>query len=368
MRIRLALGITSFLLLTTCISENIINHFQKYNIQVTEDKRFAWDSIAFIEKVIPLETKHYSLIDRFYKGIVEKNSFFLLDRSETLFKFDKEGQFLFRIGKKGRGPGEYRELNDFMTLDEMVYILDYRKIHLFHSNDGKYIKTFELEQNPFNTSKFLIFDTTRFYLWGSNPYQVNPNGSGHKLQQVINGNISSEYFKYYHNGMEGPRFGKSTSSCYNLYPAEEENRIYRITKDSIFISFELDFGVRFLPNDFFQNKPEWKDYYSSDYFKGISNIFETTDYIYFTCIGPKSIVHEGLINKKTKKTIFGIRNISSPSIFYADEKYMYGYYEPYYLKRFYKELNESSFVNNILPLVDSISAEDNIIIVKIKLN
>jgi hypothetical protein len=365
MRIKLAFCITSFLFLTACISNNNKNHFQKYLVQPIENNRFYWDSIAIIDKIIPLETKNYSLLDRFSKGIVEKNSMFLMDRSDNLFKFDCEGHFLSRIGQKGRGPGEYRELNDFMTLDQAVYILDYRKIHLFQSSDGKYIKTFGLELEAFNTSKFLIFDTTRFYLWDSNPYQVNPNGSGHKLQLVVNGKIASEYFKYYHDGIDGPRFCKSPLN-YILYPAEDENRIYRITRDSIFLSFELDFGDKFLPNDFFQNSPEWKDYHSSNYFKGINNLYETAEYIYFACTGPERIAYEGLINKKTKRTILGTRNISSPTIFYADEKYMYGYYEPYYLKQFNKELINSSFVNNMQALIESISAEDNIIIVKIK--
>jgi hypothetical protein len=32
---------------------------------------------------------------------------------------------------------------------------------------------------------------------------------------------------------------------------------------------------------------------------------ETNDYIYFTCIGPKSYFYEGLINKKTEEITFG---------------------------------------------------------------
>lgn len=366
MRIKLAFCLVCALL-SSCISNTDIDKIPNYQIHVIDNKIFDWDSVAQIEKVIPLETRDNSITDDLQKGIIEGNSFYFMDQSQNLLMFSMEGKFLGQIGQKGRGPGEYRELNDFMISDQILYMLDYEKIHLFNIPNGNYINSIELDQNRFNTSKFIIYDSTRFYLWDTNPYQVIPNGSGFRLQKVINGNIVAEYFKYDHAGMDGLRFSKNQNMGYNLYPAEDDNSVYQITRDSLFLSYKLDFGNKFLPKDYFQNKPEWKEYFASDYFKGISNIFETTDYIYFTCTGPKSIGYEGLINKKTERTIFGTRNISSPSIFYADEKYLYGYFEPYYIKRFNTEINYNPFLKSILPLISNVSSEDNIIVVKINL-
>ena len=92
-----------------------------------------------------------------------------------------------------------------------------------------------------------------------------------------------------------------------MRPIDGEYDIYKITKDSVSLSFVLNFDNNNLPKDYFVKNPIDinNEYLKSDYYKSIADVFETEDYIYFTCAGPQSFAYEGLINKKTNQVSFG---------------------------------------------------------------
>ena len=93
-------------------------------------------------KCIPLETKDESLIGDVNKILVHKNSIYVLDctTAKSLFVFDKEGQFIRKVGRIGSGPGEYVNLVDF-TIDtdkDEIILLDNRQLIFFDALTGQY--------------------------------------------------------------------------------------------------------------------------------------------------------------------------------------------------------------------------------------
>ena len=63
--------------------------------------------------VIPLETNDSSFLVRPVKVIIKDNGYYIVDEGvPAVFSFDEEGHLLHKIGKKGQGPGEYREIYD----------------------------------------------------------------------------------------------------------------------------------------------------------------------------------------------------------------------------------------------------------------
>lgn len=69
-------------------------------------------------QVIPLETTDSCLLRAPVKIVVGNNRNYILDwKNFQVFVFDDRGHFLHTIGKKGQGPGEYREVYD-MIVDE----------------------------------------------------------------------------------------------------------------------------------------------------------------------------------------------------------------------------------------------------------
>jgi hypothetical protein len=77
-----------------------------------------------------------------YKVLFSDASIFLIDeKQDAVFRFNRNGTFLGKIGNKGEGPGEYLRLSDCFIDEKYVYICDQgvRKIHLY-THDGMYIR------------------------------------------------------------------------------------------------------------------------------------------------------------------------------------------------------------------------------------
>jgi len=69
------------------------------------------------------------------------NIYVLEGRNCRLQKFDRTGQYLQTIGRKGQGPGEFQKPSWFFLGEENnIYVSEYVKIHIFNGK-GEYIKS-----------------------------------------------------------------------------------------------------------------------------------------------------------------------------------------------------------------------------------
>ena len=60
------------------------------------------------------------------KVIIKDNRYYIVDEGvPAVFSFDEERHLLHKIGKKGQGPGEYREIYDAVIKEKenAVYML-----------------------------------------------------------------------------------------------------------------------------------------------------------------------------------------------------------------------------------------------------
>jgi hypothetical protein len=93
--------------------------------------------------------------------------FYLYDSYNGILVFNKQGNLLSVIGKKGRGPGEYIYGFRFTVNEEsgQIYVNDGSNIKVY-SNDGTFQKSFSLEEyggsiddiKYFNSGLFISFD------------------------------------------------------------------------------------------------------------------------------------------------------------------------------------------------------------------
>jgi len=75
-----------------------------------------------------------------------RGNIYVLDGKMTrIVKFNRDGRFILRFGKKGQGPGEFVFPESIvLDSDRKIYVLGSRKVLIFEEN-GKFIKSF-----PFN--------------------------------------------------------------------------------------------------------------------------------------------------------------------------------------------------------------------------
>lgn len=122
-----------------------LNISDAVNIPVPEHPTpFLMDDYISSYRYIHLETTDESLIGTISKLCVDSSFIFIFDRQNNgVFRFSKEGKFLGRIGRKGRGPSEFIELYD-MSLDNYrreVCLLDLTGGKLLYYNyGGKYLR------------------------------------------------------------------------------------------------------------------------------------------------------------------------------------------------------------------------------------
>ena len=72
-----------------------------------------------------------------------QNNIYVMDSgNHRIQKFDKDGNYLQTIGRKGQGPGEFmRPINILLDAQGNIYVLELRKLNLFDTK-GNFIKSF----------------------------------------------------------------------------------------------------------------------------------------------------------------------------------------------------------------------------------
>ncbi|MCX6225364.1 MAG: 6-bladed beta-propeller [Bacteroidia bacterium] len=140
------------LILGLCVSSNALDLFgqvAEYNVRV--DKALiknapALDLTRMAKEIrlIPLETSEDCLIGTIDKVTVIEDKIFILskgsgDNKESwLLIFKSNGEFISRVGTKGKGPGEYTQLMDFAVNRQNgdILLLSYNQILCFSASNS----------------------------------------------------------------------------------------------------------------------------------------------------------------------------------------------------------------------------------------
>ena len=123
------------------------------DLQIEND--YSLSDLIEVSKVIPLETRDSCLIGVITKVLGFQNQYYILDSrsAKGLFIFNDQGRFIRRIGKIGKGPGEYIIPDDFSIDEEakQVYILNRRAGNVLqYSLNGIFIDEFQIDFSALN--------------------------------------------------------------------------------------------------------------------------------------------------------------------------------------------------------------------------
>lgn len=131
------------------------------NVDPAGEESYAFDSLIDDISYIKLETNDDCLIGNIHQILCSKDYIFVLDMfvANAVFCFDKQGNFVRRIGKVGQGPGEYTRLCKMcLTSDQKQIVLyDWTRLHYYdlkgnHIKDvspGFYVNDIELINDDF---------------------------------------------------------------------------------------------------------------------------------------------------------------------------------------------------------------------------
>ncbi len=121
------------------------------------------DSYVFLSSEMPL--------GKLKRVIIEKDYVYFLDEQSRLVCFKPNGDIVFSLNNKGKGPGEYSEITDMVINSEesILTIADHNRRKLIHYSliDGKYLRE---EDFKVSVSSMAFFNKKYYYY---NPFHFN---------------------------------------------------------------------------------------------------------------------------------------------------------------------------------------------------
>jgi hypothetical protein len=109
-------SILLLLMMQSCVNQKPSNDLFKDIPIVIDMDSVKRDSLKLSHiRYVPLETSDECLIGDADKTLIRNNKIYVADFSSAmaLFVFDMNGKFLFKIARRGQGPGEYTSFRDF---------------------------------------------------------------------------------------------------------------------------------------------------------------------------------------------------------------------------------------------------------------
>ncbi len=285
---------------TICFDENYV-------------KELPFSSFVDTIELIPLETTEKNLIGEVNRIVFDDNKYYVRSTNSMqngkLFVFDKDGKFLQQIGRKGGGPDEYIEMEDFtVTHDNKIVLASYHKLLTFDDN-GEFLYATPL--GPSFTVKETVSTSENEIL------------AFHSLPILLDNNMLSVIGK---NGIESMLFNRgeieavrssfltcwrsllSTDSCFYLKYAYCDT-IFSISQDlkEFHPIYGIDYGKKKIPNLKVSPKGDaltWeKKLNQLDDFVRFASFGIGDDFVYLGTTGKSYEGYLTLYSPKTKKSV-----------------------------------------------------------------
>ncbi|TKG94549.1 6-bladed beta-propeller [Puteibacter caeruleilacunae] len=184
---------------------------------------------------IALETKDACLIENIDKLQLFQDKIYVLDMygAQSLLVFNSKGQYLFKIGRLGKGPGEYVRPFDFYIdkEDHEIRILTHKKV-LVYDLTGNYKRTINLD---FSARQFaqVTQDVDCYY------------GSSKEDRVIVanrQGAIKKTHFQYSPRSRISTPYALQKSGSLCLYNIPNCDTIFSVNRGNILPHIFIDFA------------------------------------------------------------------------------------------------------------------------------
>lgn len=265
-------------------------------------------------KFVKLESTDKSFIGNINKVIVFEDRIYVLDiQTSSLFVFNMDGKFIFKISRIGRGPEEYIQL-DFFDID-----LENKQIVLTDLM-GYWMLRYDLEGNYVSRKKipFWIEGVVPIFNNGAVVYSNHRNNNS-KLGQEYNifyldslMQISKAYFPYKSSNFDNPRIKFITPQSGSFYTYNKsryffspyKDQVYQITEEGLNPKYLFDFEGKAFNEEYLSQKNELKRYMEKGEFYSLVGVLENDDYVIFSFyLTSNPIGHIGYYSKKSGRVI-----------------------------------------------------------------
>lgn len=158
-----------------------------------ESEITSLSEIATDIEYISLQTSSTSMIKFIRKVIISENRIYVQNNVEEILCFDKDGNFLYKLSKQGRGPGEYTFISDFSidSVKNTLIILDGAEILEYENTGSEFILMKSVKLNRPAPQKIDIIPGSNKVMLSIPPFK----GSEPSLSIMINMDGDTVYYK-----------------------------------------------------------------------------------------------------------------------------------------------------------------------------
>jgi hypothetical protein len=197
-----------------------------------------FDYFSSIE-LLPLETSPDAFVKGISKIVTHQDNYYVLDMPQCIiFVFDKAGRYLFKIAKKGRGPGEYNFITDFNfnPYTGNLEILEPTGGVKIYDSLGNFIEQKRIKYPGFRAAHYLVAidsDTHVFHSLSAPKKIIYFNLDEKKL-------LSEEFDEHMHFGAYSRGPYQYKDEWYFFRPIHPV--VYKVEKEQLKAAFRFDFG------------------------------------------------------------------------------------------------------------------------------
>ena len=248
---KVILIIITFFCIVACSSNKGQDNLITIPIDPTSSQSVDWEQLfdTASMQVIPLETTDQSLL-AWVDRVIITDTLYSFSSDNSIYTFNQNGKFLFKIAHQGRGPGEYLVLDDFyIDEDNHYYILDNNSFKIIeYSPKGEFV-------DEINTGLFgLAFTKISNDLWaiyiGSskspsshcrlNYFSKQERKIIHEFIEISDNELNWRHFKDNNNFI--PRDSKNLFFTYSL-----NDTIYQLTEKELIPCYRFECGKHQMP-------------------------------------------------------------------------------------------------------------------------
>ena len=210
------------------------------SIKVDTDKQGEiTDFIKSMDGYVFLETNDSSILQKIDKLRLENDTIYIADRDVLQMFGRKDGKWLGKIDRQGRGPGEYYYISDFDVYDSGIYILSGNKIIIYDA-DATAMRTIQLEDW---FDRLAIREDGTIWLYSGNSNETRYN---FVLADPTDGKTKAKYD--YFNEPRGFGFSDNYPFCGEvsgiIYTSKYfDNIMYSLTPEGYMPSYRFDVNL-----------------------------------------------------------------------------------------------------------------------------
>ena len=265
-------------------------------ISINGNIRQALNLSSFVDTIefIPLETNNENLIGEVDRIIYRNGKYYLRTthgmQNGKLSVFDNAGKYLWGLNKRGQGPGEYEELDDFSLTDSgNIVIPTYKRIITYdsigHFLSENRMELFMTEFLNIGNNSFIIRHFAAYH-YDNNLFSIMDNKGIIKGRLFKQSNIEAKKSAFL---VDARSITTYKSMIYFIYPYCDT--IYSIdNKENIKRLYYIDYGSKKIPDGLIDKK--------DDVFSWEKKLFIFDDYLHASAIGvTDNYIYIGSINK-----------------------------------------------------------------------